>query len=268
MKFGVIHYNAPGETLEEFLDYAAETGFDCVELQGGDVWPVGCENPEAVAEQAKKWLDARNLECSALAAQNDFVVLAAADVEFQVARMKRMCGLAQILGCDVIRYEVGAPNESVTMERWGEAMVNCLKRCAEWAEPMGMKLGVDNHGIVTNDGDLLRWTLEQVNSPSIGTNLDTMNYRWFGNDLPTCERYYKEMAKYTFHTHMKDGFGWRERYRGKALGEGEVPLMTAVNALKEIGYQGAWTAEYEDRTVDSAIGYKKCLEWMKANIPG
>ena len=32
MKYGLIHYNTPGDTLEEFLDYTAETGFDAVEL--------------------------------------------------------------------------------------------------------------------------------------------------------------------------------------------------------------------------------------------
>ena len=29
MKFGLVHYNTPGNTLEEFLDYARETGCAC-----------------------------------------------------------------------------------------------------------------------------------------------------------------------------------------------------------------------------------------------
>ena len=30
MKYGLIHYNAPGNTVEEFLQYAKATGFDSV----------------------------------------------------------------------------------------------------------------------------------------------------------------------------------------------------------------------------------------------
>lgn len=265
MKYGVIHYNAPGATLEEFLDYVAETGFDCTELQCPDVWPKGSENPEKRAEEVLKLLEARNLECSALSSHNDFVVLAAEDVEYQVARMKRMGKVAQILNCNTLRTEGGAPKESVPKARWGEAMVECLKRCAEWAEPMGVRLAVDNHGIVTNNGALLHDTLQKVNSSAIGTNMDTMNYRWYGNDLDTIDEYYKMMAPYAFHTHMKDGTSFRENYVGAALGNGEIRLMNAVNALKAAGYKGPWVAEYEGRE-NSAIGYKKCLDWMKANI--
>ena len=36
-EFGLIHYNFRG-TLEEFLDYASETGFQCTELSIRDIW--------------------------------------------------------------------------------------------------------------------------------------------------------------------------------------------------------------------------------------
>ncbi len=266
MKYGVIHYNTPGATLEEFLDWAAESGFDCVELQCPDVWPKGCENPEKNAEAVAKLLEARNLKASAVSLHNDFVVLAAEEVEYQVARAKRFAKVIQILGCDTLRTEGGQPKESVPMERWAEAMTNCLLRCAEWAEPMGVKLAVDNHGLVSNNIPVLLQTLRTVNLPqTIGSNLDTMNVRWYGNDLVDIDRFYEEIAPFVLHTHMKDGFGWRETYRGQALGEGEINLKKAVAELKKAGYKGPWVAEYEGRE-DRSVGYRKCLAWMKANI--
>jgi sugar phosphate isomerase/epimerase len=265
MKYGVIHYNAPGATLEEFLDWVADSGFDCTELQCPDVWAKGCENPEKRAEEVLKLLEARGLKCSGLASHNDFVVLAAEDVEFQVVRMKRMAKVIQIMDCHILRTEGGAPKDSVPMSRWGEAMAGCLKRCAEWAEPMGVKLAVDNHGIVSNNMKVLLETLREVNSPAIGTNLDTMNVRWYGNSLPEIDQYYQDIAPFVFHTHMKDGFGWRETYRGAALGEGEINLKLAVECAKGAGYKGPWVAEYEGPEGDG-VGYRKCLAWMKANI--
>jgi len=266
MKYGVIHYNAPGATLEAFLDWVADSGFDCTELQAPDVWPAGEENPEKVAEGVAKLLGQRKLRASAVSLHNDFVVLAAEDVEYQVARSKRMAKVIQILGCDTLRTEGGAPKDSVPMSRWAEAMTGCLQRCAEWAEPMGIKLAVDNHGIVSNNIPVLLQALRAVNLPqTIGCNLDTMNVRWYGNDLVDIDKFYEDIAPFVRHTHMKDGFGWREIYRGQALGEGEINLTKAVAEAKKAGYNGPWVAEYEGQEGDG-IGYCKCLAWMKANI--
>jgi len=264
-KLGLIHYNAPGPDLEGFLNYAAETGFAYVELQCPDVWPEGVDHPEAHAESVRKLVESKGLAVSAVAAHNDFVVLGADEIEFQVTRMQRVCKLAQIVGTSIIRTEGGSPKESVPPDRQVEAMAGCLTRCREFIEPMGIKLAVDNHGWVTNDGDLLLDLFGRVNSPNVGSNLDTMNLRWFGHDLATIDRFYEILAPYVFHTHLKDGTGSRENYVGAALGDGEIHLTYAVERLKKAGFDGVWCAEYEGRE-DSAIGYAKCLKWMKANL--
>jgi len=262
--FGLIHYNAPGKTLEEFLKYAADTGFESTELAYGDVFVEG-KSWQAGAEEARKLCEAAGIAVSALSAGNDFVVLAEDEIKAQVARMKTVCEAAEILGTDVIRTEGGQPKDSVPESRWAEAIAGCLTRCREFIEPMGIELAVDNHGWVTNNGYLEFEVFDRVGSPNVGANLDTMNYRWRGNDLKVIDRFYELIAPYTFHTHMKDGTGSLEKYVGAALGEGEINLKYAVERLKTAGYHGAWTAEYEGRE-DSAIGYRKCLEWMRANV--
>lgn len=265
MKYGVIHYNAPGATVEEFLDFAADAGFDSVELQIGDVWAEGDERPEGRAEAVRAEVQKRGLVVSALAAGNDFVVLEPDVVAAQVARMKRVCELARVLGTDVIRTEGGSPKDSVPEARWVEAMAGCLKRCREFAEAMQMKLAVDNHGWVTNNGDLQVELFQQVGSKCVGANLDTMNYRWFGHDLATIDHYYEIIAPYTFHTHLKDGSGSREHYQGAALGEGEIHLAHAVTCLRKAGYGGVWCAEFEGPG-DTGDGYRRCLAWMKEHV--
>jgi len=264
-KLGVIHYNAPGPDLEGFLTYAAETGFGYVELQLPDVWPEGEDNPEAHAESVRRMVDGKGLVVSALASHNDFVVLGEEEVAAQVAKMKRIAALAQIIGADTLRTEGGSPKDSVPESRWVEAMAGCLTRCAEFAEPMGVKLAVDNHGWVTNDGDLLVELFEKVGSPNVGSNLDTMNLRWFGHDLEKIDCFYEMLAPHVLHTHLKDGTGSRENYVGAALGDGEINLTYATDCLRKAGYDGVWCAEYEGRE-HSGIGYRKCLEWMQANL--
>jgi len=261
-KIGVIHYNFPGFSFTDFLKYASETGYGYVELQIGDVWG---ENSESKAEEVRKEVESFGLKVSALAAGNDFVQLEEEAIKFQVDRMKQICGLAEILGTNVIRTEGGGPKASVPEERWVEAMAGCLTRCLDFAEEMDIYFAVDNHGVVTNDGDLQVELFETVGSKHVGANLDTMNYRWFGNDLKAIDRFYEIIAPYTFHSHMKDGTGSRSNYRGEALGEGEINLAYAISCLKKAGYDGVWCSEYEGRE-GSAIGYRKCYEYLKANV--
>ena len=264
MKLGIIHYNAPGKTLEEFLKYAADTGFGFVELQIRDVWPDGSSSPEKDAEQAARLLEKAGIKASALAASNDFVVLDEEQVKAQVERMKRVCGLAKIVGTDVIRTEGGSQKDSVPKEKWADAIAGCLKRCREFIEPMNIRLAMDNHGFITNEAGIQKKIIMAVDSPNVGVNLDTMNYRWFGHDLQTIHAIYEEVAPFAFHTHLKDGTGSRQTYVGAALGDGEIELAWAVTCLKKAGYDGVWCCEYEGRE-DTGIGYAKCLKWMKAN---
>ena len=265
-KLGIIHYNAPGETLAEFLDYIKETGYEYTELMLPDVWPDPSQDPGDAPEIAKALLDERGLKASALSAGNDFVVLGEDEINAQVARMKTICDLAQRIGTDTLRTEGGQPKDSVPPERYAEAMAGCLTRCLEFVEPMNMKLAVDNHGLASNDGDLLVETFEMVGSKHVGTNLDTMNYRWAGHDLETIDRYYEIVAPWVLHTHLKDGVGSRGEYVGKALGNGEINLEKAIQCAVDAGYTGPWIAEWEGRG-DKGVGYAQCYQWMKVNCP-
>ena len=264
-KLGIVHYNFRDFSFDEFLRFVSDTGFDNVELQVNDVWSTRIANPEKNAEKIREKVESHGLTVSAFAAGNDFVVLDEEVVRSQVERMRRIVGLAKILGASAIRTEGGAPKDSVPENRWIEAMAGCLSRCVEFAEKEGIYLAVDNHGLVTNNCNLQVELFERVGSKYVGANLDTMNYRWFGHDLVTVEGYYEIIAPYTLHLHLKDGRGARSAYRGEALGEGEINLTKAIHCLKAAGYDGSWCCEYEGRENDGQ-GQRKCYEYLKANL--
>lgn len=253
-KLGVIHYNFPGFSLTDFLKYASETGYGYVELARGDVLGAGIDNPEKKAEEVRKEVESFGLKVGNLSAGNDFVQLEEEAIKGQVELMTQICHLANILGTKLIRTEGGGAKDSVPKERWAEAIAGCLTRCVDSAEKYDVKYAVDNHGYVTNDGDLQVEIYEHVKSDRVGSNMDTMNYRWAGNSLEKIDHFYEIIAPYTLHTHMKDGTGSLKDYRGEALGEGEINLKYAVKCLKDAGYDGVYCSEYEGRE-GSEIGY-------------
>jgi len=266
-KIGVIHYNFPDMNWIQFLDYCARTGYEYIEVAIGDVWDKDTADPVARAKEARKQMDDRGVKAGALSAGNDFVLLDEAAIAEQIERMKRIClDLAPIVGTDTIRTEGGWKKDAVPPEKYEEAIAGCLRRCVPFIEPAGIKLAVDNHGHVTNDADLQVRIFEAVGSKNVGSNVDTMNYRWAGHDLATIDRYYEIIAPYVFHTHMKDGTGSLGDYKGAALGEGEINLKHAIACLRKVGYDGVWCAEYEGPEREGGAGYAKCCQWLKANV--
>jgi sugar phosphate isomerase/epimerase len=268
-KLGVIHYNAPGKTLNEFLRWAADTGFEFLELMPPDVEidnPTGTTSVE-IAKSVKALVNSYGLRVSAFSARNDFVVLDSAVVEHQVARMRKVAEVVKILDDEaVIRSEGGWEKAGVPKERWGDAMFECFARCADFLDEIGVDLAIDNHGTITNDGTVLLPLLKRLEHPRIGSNLDTMNLRWFGNGVESCNNLYKELAPYVKHVHLKDGFGARSEYKGAALGDGEIDLPSALASLRAVGYAGVYAAEYEGPEIEGGVGYAKCLQWMKAHV--
>jgi len=265
MKLGLIHYNAPGDTLEEFLDYVADTGFECVELRGTDLWPEGVDDPKPSTIEAKQMCDDRGLVVSGVSLGNDFVLLDDDAIAEQVERTKRFAELALMCDCNIFRTEGGRPKDEVPEDRQAEAIIKCVTACLPMCEEMDIYLAIDNHGVVSNDYELQLEVFEAVASPHVGANCDTMNYRWFGYEVEKLPEIYEAIAPYVMHTHMKDGTGARGEYVGAALGDGEIPLDVALKAFKGAGYDGAYCAEYEGKE-DSAIGYRKCLDWLRANV--
>ncbi|HHV94704.1 MAG TPA: sugar phosphate isomerase/epimerase [Firmicutes bacterium] len=265
-KIGAVHYNFPGD-LEAFLDFAAEVGFEYVELLAEDIWEEGQSYEEALAaaQRVRTQLDRRGIRVSALAAQNDFLVANQEAMEFQVERLKHVCRLAAVLGTRLLRVDGGWPKEGVPEERWLDLMIEGFSRCRDFVEQEDFKFALDNHGLVTNDADLQVKLLKAVDSKNMGANLDTMNYRWAGHPLEKVNEFYEKIAPWVLHVHMKDGRNSLAEYEGTALGEGELDLRWAVECLKRANYQGVWCVEYEGKT-DHAQGFRKGWEWLKNNL--
>lgn len=266
-KIGVIHYNWPGYDLEGFAARAVEIGFEYCDLMLPDIWDDESTDGEKSAEKTRKLLDKHGLKVSAVGSANDFLQADPAVLDAQIERYKSVCRLVPILGTDVVRTEGGWNREGlVPQDQWDTMLVDAFKRCADFLEPLNVRIALDNHGDATNNGEWQVSLIERVGSDRLGVNLDTMNYRWFGHDLETVDRYYEILAPHAFHIHLKDGTGSRRTYQGKVLGEGEIHLSHAVKCLKEAGYDGAWTVEYEGGDREGAAGFAKCYEWMCQNL--
>ena len=266
-KIGAIHHNWPGYDLEGFARRASEIGYTHCEVRASDIWSDEADDGTARAEEVRELLSRYGMTASAVEIGNDFLQADPSALDAQIERYRQRCRVIPLVGTDIVRSDGGwNRNDQVPQDQWDAMMLDAFKRCADFLEEFNVRIALDNHGVTTNDGDWQLSLIERVGSNRLGINLDTMNYRWFGHELDQIDRFYELLAPHVFHTHMKDGTGSRDKYRGAVLGTGEIHLDHVVKCLKEAGYDGAWTAEYEGSETEGAVGYEKCYQWLVARV--
>ena len=266
-KIGVVHYNWPSLTFEQFLARASEIGYRYTEIQIRDIWDGKSRNGAKAAEEARTLLGKYGMQASAVAAGNDFIQPTKEELDAQIERYRYICTIVPHAGTRLLRSDGGWNRSGKVPEyEWDRMLVESFKRVADFLEELDVRVALDNHGLSTNDGEWELSLIERVGSDRIGVNVDTMNYRWFGHLLPKINHFYEILAPHVFHTHMKDGTGSRKEYKGAALGEGEIDLKHAVRSFKKAGYDGVWCAEYEGQETEGGVGYAKCYNWLKATV--
>ena len=264
-KIGVIHYNFRDFSLEQVLDWEVKENCTYIELMAKDIIREN-KNPDTVAEKLASKMQNMGLKVSQIAAGNDFCQKTEDDFKKTLKTIETLCRIVKIFGANQLRIDGGWPKEGVSEKNYKNLIETGLKQGLEYAEKEGVFFALDNHGVITNNYQLQLELFESIGSKKLGANLDTMNYRWYGYSVEELPEIYKAIAPYVLHTHMKDGFGNREKYQGQALGEGEIPLLKAIQSLKDAGYQGVWCAEYEGKELENGTGYGKCVRWLENNV--
>jgi sugar phosphate isomerase/epimerase len=123
-----------------------------------------------------------------------------------------------------------------------EQYVATIRDCADYAQAAGLKYSLEPHPFRygANIDGLLR-LLEAVDSPALGVNLDPSHLFPVG-DLPHIAIY--RLAPHVLHCHFSDNDGetnvhWRP-------GMGKIDWKHVLRALKDTGFQGVVSLEFED----------------------
>lgn len=139
-----------------------------------------------------------------------------------------------------------------------------------WAEELGVELLIETHGAVTDSVDGMAELLDALgHEDSVGVCLDTGN-SWLGGTEPL--DYIEAFGARIKHVHWKDMAAEWEPKRGTlygcgmatiALGDGVIDLPPIVQALQNIGFDGATTLEIvgADNVTQSVARLK---EWSGA----
>ncbi len=199
------------------------------------------------------------LPCPIFSVGNNFAKVDPAEREVQLQKIAFGIEEAKTYGAGVVRVFAGDVAEGITFDQARAWIVEGLSEASKLAAAKGIKLALENHGTLAGRGDQVRGIIEDVRAMSgtdvLGANPDTGNFLLVNQ--PSHEAI-KQVASYANMVHFKDFKhapaeykDWAytaldgQRFLGTAIGEGEVQLETCIQELKDAGFQGWLSVEYE-----------------------
>jgi sugar phosphate isomerase/epimerase len=260
MKIGVSgysfrkHQKATGCSYTDLCDQAKALGFEGIEF-------IDLKTADDIAE-AKKI----RAHCEAIGlpivAYTVGANLQAEDLRAEIERLKGCVDVAHALGAPVMRHDVASKLREVEGNTWENAiedMVPAVREITEYAASKGIRTCSENHGYIFQDSLRVESLIRAVGHKNYGWLVDMGNFLCVDEDPLSAVR---RAAPYAFHAHAKDflyhvvreGTASPEGYfrtrngnllRGTAVGHGVVPVEESVKVLRESGYDGWLSVEFE-----------------------
>ena len=236
----------PDWSFKQIVDFAAAHGYDGIELRGIQREMELTKVKELSSPQSRQ---------ETLAIMKDkglkFVDLgssAALHIADPAERLKnldegrRFIDLAQQLDCPFIRvFPNNFPkgqDKAATMD----LIVRGLLELANHAKGSQVSVLVESHGDLVRIADL-GTVMKAAKHPNSGMVWDVVNMWTITRELPADA--YKVLKPYIKHAHIKDAKIVNGEAHYVLLGQGEVPIFSAIDALRNGGYKGYYSFEWE-----------------------
>lgn len=285
MKLGLVSAILPDQTFEEVIDYAAKTGFACVEVC---CWPKGkalrryagvthIDLNGLTDEKIKYYVDyaaSRGVEISSLAYYPNPLDGNKEAADVAVNHIMALIDVSAKMGVNMVTTFIGK-DKTKSVEENLEKYVEVWTPIVRHAEEMGVKIGIENCPMYyTKDewpgGNNLASTpyiwkkmFELIPSKNLGLNFDPSHPYLLGAS------YIKpvyDFADRIFHVHFKDIKIYQDKvdeygrfshpalwHSPKLPGLGDVDFAAFCSALNDIRYTGAACIEVEDRAYEGSI---------------
>ncbi len=125
-----------------------------------------------------------------------------------------------------------------------DAAYERLRAAGDVAREHGVTIALETHPDLGTNGDVQLETMRAIDHPNVRVNFDTANITYYNKDTSAV----LELAKiidYVATIEFKDHSGEFETWDFPVLGQGVVDFPQVVKMLKEHGYAGPVTLEFE-----------------------
>ncbi|MCS7253036.1 MAG: sugar phosphate isomerase/epimerase [Armatimonadota bacterium] len=250
-------------SLEELFRKAVEFGLSFVELHHCMLPSYDRKMLNAVCGLLSQY----GLGVSQLTCAPDFTHPDERFRENELEHMKTMVEVARVLGASGVRVTVGCAHEGVSLQQGVEWATRYILRLLDFAEPRGIKLGLENHykDRLWKDvdfafhPDVFLEVFHRLEDTPVGVNFDASNPLMVGED-PL--RILREVKHKVWHMHASDRRVGE--YQHTVVGEGDVNYDAIMSELSSIVYCGF--ISLEDGNPFGDDGTRRSLAFLRRKI--
>ena len=289
MQLGFVSAILPELSLAEVLQFAATTGYDCVEVM---CWPpskaerryagithIDCTDfSPADAEAIHKLVDDSGVSISGLGYYPNPLSADAAEAELSIGHIRKVIEATAALGLTQMNTFVGRDPVKSVDENWPR-FLEVWKPLVAFAEEQGVRIGIENCPMLftadewpggknlATSPDIWRRMFAEIPSDHFGLNYDPSHPAWLQMDPIQPLR---DFADKLFHMHAKDVRVDRhklnevgilahplEYHTPKLPGLGDVDWGRFFSVLGDTGYDGPVCVEVEDRAYEGSVESRK-----------
>lgn len=305
MKLGFVSAILPDLSLEQVVRFAADEGFECVELM---CWPKGkaerryagvthldvANFRKSDANRVNELMQSAGVEISGLGYYPNPLAPNRAEAQVYINHIKRVISASALLGVNVVNTFIGRDWTKSVDDNWPQ-FTKVWKPLVRFAEDKGVRIGIENCPMLFTKDEwpggknlahcpaVWRRMFEEIPSKNLGLNFDPSHLIWQRID------YVKplwEFGKRIFHVHAKDARVDKERldevgilgtplqfHTPKLPGLGDVDWGRLLSVLSDVGYKGPVCIEVEDRAYEGTLKTRKAAlrqsgRFLKQFLPG
>jgi sugar phosphate isomerase/epimerase len=289
MQLGFVSAILPDLSLAEVLRFAAETGYDCVEVM---CWPVSKAERryagvthvdvmnfgDAQAREVHEFSRSTGVAISGLGYYPNPLAPDRDEAAKYVDHIRKVIAASAKLGIGRMNTFIGRDWTKSVDDNWPR-FLETWKPIIRFAEEQGVKVGIENCPMLFSKDEwpggknlattprIWRRMFEEIASDHFGLNYDPSHMVWQQMDYLGPLR---EFAHKLFHLHAKDVRIDRERlndvgimahpnvyHTPKLPGMGEVDWGKFFSVLTDTGYRGPVCVEVEDRAFEGSLELRK-----------
>jgi sugar phosphate isomerase/epimerase len=216
-------------------------GYGGIEWRGGPQGHVSPLMTPAERRALRLRMEANGLAVLAVTAYTSFVSSELRDRHANLDELRRYLDLAAEIGAGHVRVFLGEPPAGESLAAAYPRILACLEEGLQHAGGSGVMIAIEPHDDFVRTSSI-RPILQEIDHHSLGVIWDFGNAYFAGEEPETGIHVLKGRIAYV---QIKDGCRQGKSWQLCPVGQGQVPLYKIFDLLRDSGYAGAISLEWE-----------------------
>lgn len=266
MKLSFSTLGCPGWSLEKVIASAVRYGYEGVELRGIsgklDIRKLPDFSPDDIARTRSMFEDA-GIEIVSVDSSASFSHREEEKLQDAIEEARDYITLAKQLGAPMVRVFGGHIPDGVTFGAGVIQLVHYLSQLGDFARETGVILALETHDSFLT-GKAVSAVMKKTNHDSVKVIWDISNCFRTGESIDDTAEL---LAPYIIHVHVKDSILVDGEAELTFIGEGDIPIEKALRILRDMGYEGwlsyEWEKVWQPYLPDPEAAFPQYIEKMR-----